>query len=566
MHAEISSHSTFDHHPSEFHSGQLRAAGILLVVGLLCTASGCQLRNWVANGFKVGPEYLAPPPVAVVEDWIESEDARVIAELPEHPDWWSVFDDPIVNDLIRIATQQNLSLREAGWRVMQARAQRAIAAGNLFPQAQQGFGEYERVLMSENLATPAPLRAFDEWSTGATLAWEVDVWGRFRRAIASSNAEVDASIGDYDAILICLIAEVAIAYTDYRTFQQRLEYARNNVKIQEGSLKLSQDQADLGLTSYTGVSLAKSSVASTQATIPSLEIGLRQSSNQLCTLLGLPTHDLAEMLGEDEIPTVPPEVAIGIPVDLLRRRPDIRASERVVAAQSEQIGIAASDLYPHFSINGEFALDSEKFKNLFSAASSSGSIGPSFHWDLLNYGRIANNVQLQDAALQELIASYQNTVLTANQEVEDALVAFLRNQERVRFLETNVRETQEALNLLTISFEQGLTDFTGVFVMQGVLVGAQDQLASTRGDVVISLISLYKALGGGWEIRCPEFEHHLIANRPPARMDQPPPARPDQPPASMETLPTPVPALPQPDPTSDLPPSQAGPPPVDVEP
>jgi len=255
------------------------------------------------------------------------------------------------------------------------------------------------------------------------------------------------------------------------------------------------------------------------------------------------------MLGESDIPTAPPEVAIGIPIDLLRRRPDVRASERAVAAQSEQIGIASADLYPHFSINGEFALESEKFKNLFASASSSGSVGPSFRWDLLNYGRIANNVQLQDARLQELIASYQNTVLNANQEVEDALVAFLRNQERLRFLETNVKETQETLNLLTVSFEEGLIDFTGVFVMQGVLVGAQDQLASTRGDVVTSLISLQKALGGGWEIRGPEFEHRLIAS--------------PEPQADLEAVPTPEPM--RSDPNNDSPTLPPGPLPVDVE-
>ena len=530
-------------------SGGLRAAQLVWVLGLMCAVSGCHLKNWAANGFKVGPEYVSPPPAAVTDSWIDSEEVRLRSDLPEHPAWWAVFEDPVLNDLIRIANEQNLSLREAGWRVMQARAQRAIAAGNLFPQTQQGFGQYDRLLESESLVTPEPFRAFDQWSTGVTLAWEVDVWGRFRRAIAASDANVEASIGDYDAVLICLIAEVATAYTDYRTFQQRLAYARNNVKIQQGSLQLSQDQADLGATSYTGVSLAKSSVASTQAIIPSLQIGLRQASNRLCTLLGLPTHDLAGMLGADEIPTAPLEIAIGIPVDLLRRRPDIRASERAVAAQSEQIGIAAADLYPHFSINGEFALESEKFKNLFSAASSSGSVGPSFRWDLLNYGRITNNVRLQDARLQELIAGYQNTVLNANQEVEDALVAFLQNQERVRYLETNVRETQEALKLLTISFEEGLTDFTGVFVLQGTLVAAQDQLAQTRGEVVTSLISLYKALGGGWEIRCPEFEHHLIAN---------------QPPATLESVPLPEPALPQLDPSGNTPTMPAEPLPVDV--
>jgi outer membrane protein TolC len=203
----------------------------------------------------------------------------------------------------------------------------------------------------------------------------------------------------------------------------------------------------------------------------------------------------------------------------MRRRPDIRAAERSIAAQSEQIGIALADLYPHFSINGEIALESEDFGHLFSSASSSGVVGPSFRWDLLNYGRIINNVHLEKSGLQELIAGYQNTVLTANQEVEDALVAFLRNQQRVGFLEASVAETKEALRLLTISFEDGAISFTGVFVMQGELAANQDQLAQTRGDVAASLISLYKALGGGWEIRCPGVQLNGIVSQPPEVME-----------------------------------------------
>ena len=475
------------------------ALGIACLLPLLL--SGCGLSHWAHNGFRVGPDYC-PPGAAVADNWIDVDEAQVDSSLPEFPEWWAVFEDPVLNDMVQTAYGQNPSLREMGWRVMQARARRAIAAGNLFPQSQQGFGDYERILNSENVALPAPLREFDAWSTGLSLSWELDVWGRFRRSIVSADADLQALIGDYDAILLSLIAEVATAYADYRTFQQRLEYARHNVEIQKGSLELTQDKADEGATGYTSVHLAKSSLESTQAGIPTLEIGLRQSANRLCTLLGIPTQDLTDMLGDGDIPAAPSEVAVGIPIDLMRRRPDIRAAERSIAAQSEQIGIAVSDLYPHFSINGEIALESEEFSDLFSSASTAGSIGPSFRWNLLNYGRIINNVQLQAAGLQELIAGYQNTVLTANQEVEDAMVAFLRSQQRVRFLESSVAETKEALRLLTISFEDGAISFTGVFVMQQQLVVRQDQLASARGDVATSLIELYKALGGGWEIRC----------------------------------------------------------------
>jgi NodT family efflux transporter outer membrane factor (OMF) lipoprotein len=345
------------------------------------------------------------------------------------------------------------------------------------------------------------LRAFDEWSTGLSLAWELDVWGRYRRSIASADADVQVAVGDYDAILLSLIAEVATAYTDYRTFQLQLQYAEKNLSIQEQSLKLTREKADEGATGYTGVYLAESSLESTRAGIPLIKTNLRQAANRLCTLLGIPTQDLSELLGSGPIPKAPTEVVVGIPADLLRRRPDIRAAERAIASQSEQIGIAIADLYPAFTITGEFALESEKFGDLFRSASTAGSVGPGFRWNLLNYGRIANNIDLQRYGLQELIASYQNTVLTANQEVEDAMIAFLQAQERYRALSKSVAATEESLRLLALSFEEGEIDFSGVFLLQGVLVGAQNELAQAQGDIVISLISLYKALGGGWEVR-----------------------------------------------------------------
>lgn len=472
-----------------------------MLCSLSLLASGCSLEQWIDNGFKVGPNYDEPPAVIIAENWINVDASGLIPSPPAHPEWWTALNDPILNQLIESANDQNLSLREAGWRVMQARARRDITAGNLFPQTQQAFGEFDRILESRSVALPAPLRSFDQWSNGFNLSWELDVWGRFRRSIESADADLEASVDDYDAILISLIAEVATAYVDYRTFELRLKYARKNVEIQEQSLKLTQEKADAGKTGFASVHMSKSSLETTRAGIPSLQIGLRQASNQLCTLLGVETQDLTEFLGKADIPAPPSNVAVGIPIDLLRRRPDIRASERAIASQSEQIGIAISDLYPHFSINGEIALESERFSDLFSSASSAGSLSPAFRWNLLNYGRIINNVELQGFGLEELIAGYQNTVLTANQEVEDAMIAYLKNQERVKSLKAAVEETAEALRLLTISFNEGDISFTGVFLLQGQLTTRQDQYASAQGDVMASLINLYKALGGGWEVR-----------------------------------------------------------------
>ena len=265
---------------------------------------------------------------------------RSLPDLPDFPDWWAVFNDPLLNDLdsdrVRaesVASRGGLA-RHAGPCTACHRCRKPLSP------TQQGFGEYERILNSENLAASSPLRAFDEWSTGLNLSWELDVWGRFRRSITSADADLEASVGDYDAILLSLIAEVAIGLHRLSHVSAAFGVRPAQRRNPEGFSEAHSGQVRCGCDGLTSVHLAKSSLESTRAAIPSLEIGLRQASNQLCTLLGIPTQDLTEMLGAGDIPSTPSEVAVGIPADLMRRRPDIRAAERSIAAQSEQIGIA----------------------------------------------------------------------------------------------------------------------------------------------------------------------------------------------------------------------------------
>lgn len=484
-----------------------RVAIFVLLAGLIF-ATGCNLTQWRQNGFKVGPEYC-PPTADIAENWIDSDDPRVIPAPPQHEDWWLMFQDPVLNSLVEGAYLDNLSLRAAGLRVLQARAQRDIVTGNLFPQVQQLEGGYSREQLSavqQPYLDPIPglfSRSFDSWSFAGNLSWELDFWGRFRRAVEAADAGLEGSVHDYDALLVSLVAEVATAYVETRTFEQRLNFARQNVKNQEGSKKLTEARAKEGKTGQINVYLAESNLNSTKASLQQLEIGLRQSTNRVCTLLGLPPARITEVLGVNgEIPTAPTEVAIGIPSNLLRRRPDVRAAERRIAAQSAQIGVATAELYPAIAINGRISVGAEEFNDLFSSLSQGGSIGPSFQWNVLNYGRIANNIRVQDARFRELIALYQNTVLSANEEVENALVSFFRTQQQVEFLSNSTNATQEALDLALILFKEGETDFTPVFVLQGDLAEKQDQLAAARGKVVTSLIDVYRALGGGWEFRC----------------------------------------------------------------
>jgi NodT family efflux transporter outer membrane factor (OMF) lipoprotein len=278
-------------------------------------------------------------------------------------------------------------------------------------------------------------------------------------------------------------------------------YAQRNIKVQQDTLDIVEARFKASTISELDLDQARSTLNATQAAVSELEIGLRQSQDQLCTLLGIPPEDLMLRIGRGPIPTAPPDVVVGIPADLLRRRPDVRAAERRVAAQSEQIGIAQSDLYPHITINGTLGGSAEKFSQLFTPGAFNSQISPTFRWDLLNYCRIANNVKLQDARFLELVATYQNTVLTANQEVEDGLIVFLRGQERTQFQQKSVDDAVAAVNVALLQYKAGTTDFTTVTQVEQFQVLQQDVLAQAQGEIVTGLVQVYRALGGGWQIR-----------------------------------------------------------------
>jgi NodT family efflux transporter outer membrane factor (OMF) lipoprotein len=386
-----------------------------------------------------------------------------------------------------------------------------IVRGEFFPQTQNLTGSYTRFAQSNKTAGAlaagaagagaAGPRFFDQWDYGFNLDWELDFWGRFRRAIESQSDALDASVADYDAALITLLSDIATDYTQMRTFEQRIAYAQRNVKIQQDTLDIVEARFKASTISELDVDQARSTLSATQAAVSELEIGLRQSQNQLCTLLGIPPEDLMARLGHAAIPTAPADVVLGIPADLLRRRPDVRAAERRVAQQSEQIGIAQSDLYPHISINGTLGASAEKFSQLFTPGAFNSHVSPTFRWDLLNYCRIVNNVKFQDARFLELVATYQNTVLNANQEVEDGLVVFLRSQERTQFQQKSVNDAVAAVNVALLQYKAGTTDFTTVTQVEQIQVLQQDTLAQAQGEIVSGLIRVYRALGGGWQIR-----------------------------------------------------------------
>jgi NodT family efflux transporter outer membrane factor (OMF) lipoprotein len=392
-----------------------------------------------------------------------------------------------------------LTLREAGYRVLQARAQLGIAIGEIFPQSQAMTGDF--LHQASTGATGSPRRLSNRWDYGFALAWELDFWGKFRRGVESNRANLQASVADYDDVLVTLLGDLATAYVQYRTTEERIKYATQNVDIQAKVLEITKASFAVGKATKIDVDQAESTLYQTQAGIPALEIALRTANNQLCVLLGIPTIQLQGRLGKAPIPVAPVDVAVGIPADLLRRRPDVRQAERLAAAQCAQIGVAVSAYYPHISILGTIDYQANRFKDLFNSKAFSGSIGPSFQWDILQYGRLLNNVRLQNASYLELVEAYKQAVLTANQEVETGLVTFLKAQEQYKWQKKSVDAGKAALDTVQEQWKAGVVDFTRVAQLLQNQAVLEDTLAQVQGEIATGLISVYEALGGGWEIR-----------------------------------------------------------------
>jgi NodT family efflux transporter outer membrane factor (OMF) lipoprotein len=480
---------------------------------ITCVLFGLLILAFVTGGCSmVGPDYVKPT-APEPQEWLDSTDPKIESKAADFSTWWTGFNDPILNTLVESAYQQNLSLQVAGIRILEARAQLGIAIGSQYPQTQQGFGDAAVEKTSRNLPNAAAAERFAYvYDVGFDAAWELDFWGKFRRAVQSGIADLEASIADYDDNLVFLTSEVAQTYVNLRTSEERLAVARANVKIQTESLRLAQAQFDAGAVTELDVFQSRALLRSTEAAIPDFESEIRQAKNALAILLGkLPGKIDAMLAGPGRIPQMPTEIAVGIPAELLRRRPDIRLAERQLAAQSAQIGVAKADLFPHFSLFGSIGYSTSSstgrssnnagISDMFNAQSFGYSVGPSITWDIFNYGRITNSVRVEDARFQQLAVDYENTVLQAVQDVEDTTVAFLRTQDKVVFLAGAVKAYKNSVDLSLLQYKEGLVDFQRVLDAQQNLARQQDNLVATTGDVGLSLISLYKALGGGWEIR-----------------------------------------------------------------
>jgi len=486
--------------------GWLRCVRSIQGSALVLLLSGCTL---------VGPNFQSPE-AALPAQWQQADGQLVASTSVEQGRWWDAFSDPVLSQLIAVAYQNNHDLKIAGLRVLEARAQLGIAVGTPYPQVQQAVGGAAYTKGSENAANTAgggDLR-FWEYNAGFNVAWEADFWGKFRRGIESADANLLGSIAAYDNALVLLVAQVADTYVAIRNAEAQLDVARANATIQQRSFRITEARFRGGDIGELDMLQARTQLLGTQATIPPLESGLQQARNALSTLLGQPPGQLAALLGglPGVIPAAPQTIAAGAPTELLRRRPDVRQAELAAATQSAAVGVAEADLYPSFGLSGFLGVvaadgtnttrsGNTGFGQLFNANSITFVGGPYFSWNILNYGRIRNNVRVQDARLQQLLENYQSTVLNAVKEVENGMVAYLRSRDQERILAETEVTAQRSLNIANVGYREGITDFQRVLDAQAALQRAQQSYVTARSTTVSSAIGIYRALGGGWEIR-----------------------------------------------------------------
>ncbi len=496
-----------------------------------CVAGLPGLAVLMLAGCMVGPNYKEPT-ARILPEWTDPGHPSVQRGSTELTKWWETFNDPVLNDLIERAYHESPPLQAAGVRVLQAQAARAVAVGLLFPQRQEATGGFSWNQASENAGAPQPQTSkwssrlgwvrdpagnlinkaigdpgidpsFHSWDlTGISASWELDVWGRFRRGIEAADASVLASLASYDDVLVSLTAEVATNYVLLRTLEEQLEIVRQNYQIQKDSLNIVQLRREGGTATELDVAQAQTLMHDTEAQIPATEASIRQTRVALCVLLGMPPQDITSLLGSKQpIPAPPANIAIGMPAELLRRRPDIRRAERLLQAQSAQIGIAVADLLPSFSLNGDIGLSAEHFGDLWGGSSLQAFAGPSFRWAILNYGRIENNIRVQDAAFQAAISDYEALVLRAQGEVETAMAGLVGAQLQVVPLTSSTEAASRAVDVATQQYKGGIADYIRVLVAQQSLITEQSRLIATRGSAAQNLITLYRAMGGGWEMR-----------------------------------------------------------------
>ena len=471
------------------HSGnKARVVGFLLV-GVIFLVSGCT----------VGPNYETPE-MEMPQEWLHSS-ANVFSTVPDvnYVGWWKIFADEDLDNLIRRAIENNQDIKAAFYRIEASRALRDSTAGQYYPNI-NATGSYSRSLYRGLTQVAASTKPSDIYTSGFDFLWEIDLFGRIKRSVESSQASYQATIEDYRDVIVTLLADVCSNYIELRTIQERIKYAKNNAEIQRKTLELTQNLYQSEIVGELDVRQAEFNLANTESEIPPLLISEEASLNRLAVLLGeLPGSLQNEISPDKTIAAVKENIDISLPINLLRQRPDIRKAERLLAAQTATIGIAEADLYPALQLSGYFQTQSLKFSGLGNINNKTYSYGPGLTWNIFDGNRIRNNIKVQKAVTAELLAGWQNTVLAAVEDVQNAMYAYTQQVKRQQLLEESVSASLRSVELVQSLYKSGLTDFQNVLDTQRTLFLQQDNLAVSNGLLLQDIVLIYKAFGAGWQ-------------------------------------------------------------------
>ena len=448
----------------------------------------------------VGPDY-EPPQIDLPDDWYTDISRGLDTEEDNLHQWWTTFEDPVLESLIARLARGNLDLEIAYQRIVESRARLGIATGERYPDI-DAFGS---AFVAQQSERTNPLFGGDTehvYRIGADAIWEIDLWGRITRSIEAADASLQATVENYRDVLVILYGEVAFAYFELRALQERIRLAEANVELQQQSVNLTNDRYAAQLASMLDVQQALLNIGTTRAFVPVLYQRQGEVLHRLAVLLGEHPGALNEELNQEvALPALPEDLAVSVPAELLRQRPDLRRAERELAAQTARIGVATADLYPQFSLFGSISYDglNGNISDSFGAQALAYSFGPQFQWNLFDGGRVQGNIDVQESRAEELLAAYRQTVLLALEEVENALTAYTQELVRRDALAQAVDAAQQSVGLARDLYRAGGTDFLNVLDMERSLVAQEDAMAESEGLVVQNLVRVYKALGGGWD-------------------------------------------------------------------
>ncbi|MBI5213618.1 MAG: efflux transporter outer membrane subunit [Nitrospirae bacterium] len=449
-------------------------------------------------GCSVGPNYKKPD-VKIPASFSETQPVK--DQVIDYGKWWKTFNDPLLDSLIEDGVKSNRDIRIAGARIKEVRALYGVTDAAFWPNL-QASGSYSRNRTSENapLSKTTGGSTYSLFQAGFDASWEIDFFGGVRRAVEAAGADVDAALESGRMVMVSVLGEAAKNYIELRGLQKQLDVLEANARSQAESLDLIRVRYKAGLISFLDVARAESLLTSTKAQIPLIQKSIKQAAHRIAVLLGKEPGALWQELSKrSAIPVPAIGITAGLPSELLLRRPDIRRAERDLAAASARIGAAKADLFPRFSLTGSFGLQGAEDRDMGFAGSRFWNIGPSLRLPIFSGGRITSNIQAQDARHEQALIRYEQTIMAALEEVENALVAYAKEEERRKDLAASVASSREAFSLAAELYTKGLADYLNVLDAERSLLSAESQLAQSEAAVSGYIVSLYKAIGGGWE-------------------------------------------------------------------